>query len=99
MGDEGISWMTAVMRDIQKTGIPAAWRQSRIAPLYKQKRDPLNCSNYRGIKLLSHCLKLWERIIEGRLRDIVQISKRQNGFQKGKSTMEPMFCLRMLQVK
>ena len=99
LGDEGISWMTAVMRDIQKTGIPAAWRQSRITPLYKQKGDPLNCSNYRGIKLLSHCLKLWERIIEGRLRDIVQISKRQYGFQKGKSTTEPMFCLRMSQEK
>ena len=99
LGDEGISWMTAVMRDIQKTGIPTAWRQSRITPLYKQKGDPLNCSNYRGIKLLSHCLKLWERIIEGRLRDIVQIAKRQYGFQKGKSTTEPMFCLRMLQEK
>ena len=91
--NEGISWMTSVMRDIQKTGIPAAWRQSRITPLYKQKGDPLNCSNYRGIKLL------WERIIEGRLRDIVQISKWQYGFQKGHSTTEPMFCLRMLQEK
>ena len=51
LGDEGISWMTSVLRDIQKTGIPAAWRQSRITPLYKQIGDPLNCSYYRGIKL------------------------------------------------
>ena len=97
LGDTGVSWMTSVLRDIQKKGIPAAWRKSRITPLYKQKGDPLNCSNYRGIKLLSHCLKLWERIVESRLRSIVELSKRQYGFQKGKSTTQPMFCLRILQ--
>lgn len=70
------------MREIQLKGIPAVWRKSRITPLYKQKGDSLNCSNYKGIKLLSQCLKLWERIIESRLRDIVEISKRQYGFQK-----------------
>ena len=78
-------------------GIPLEWRKSKITPLYKQKGDPLNSSNYRGIKLLSHCLKLWERVIEARLREMVNISKRQFGFQKGKSTTQPMFCLRILQ--
>ena len=99
LGNDGISWMTSVMRGIQRTGIPEAWRHSRITPLYKQKGDPLNCSKYRRIKLLSHGLKLWERLVEERLRSIVKISKRQYGFQKGKSTTEPMFCLRMLQEK
>jgi hypothetical protein len=99
LGDLGIDWMTTVLQDIQAGGIPAEWRKSRITPLYKQKGDPLNCSNYRGIKLLSHCLKLWERVIEARLREMTTISKRQYGFQKGKSTTQPMFCLRMLQEK
>lgn len=31
--------------------------------LYKNK-DIQNCNNYRGIKLLSHNMKVWERIVE-----------------------------------
>ena len=39
-----------------------------IIPLYKNNGDAQNCNNYRGIKLLSHTMKLWEWLIEGRLR-------------------------------
>ena len=99
LGGTGIAWMTAVMQDIQQNGIPSEWRKSKITPLYIQKGDPLNCSNYRGVKLLSHCLKLWERVIEARIRTMVNINGRQYGFQKGKSTTQPMHCLRILQEK
>ena len=58
LGDTGVSWMISVLRDIQNTGLSAAWRKSRITPLYKQKGDPMNCANFGGIKLLGHCLKL-----------------------------------------
>jgi len=67
--------------------------------MYKQKGDPLDSGNYRGVKLLSHCLKLWERVVENRIRGLVKISDRQYGFQPGKSTVQPMFCLWMLQEK
>ena len=89
--------MTTMLKEVQKKGIQEIWIHSSITPLFKQKRDSLNCNNYRGIKLLSHLLKLWERVIEHRLREIVTISERQYGFQKGKSTTQPMFCLRMVQ--
>lgn len=103
MKGEGLGWMmttcTCILAEVQKTGIPKIWRHNTITPLYKQKGDLLRCSNYKGIKLLSHSLKLWERVSEPRTRDIVSISERQHGFQKGKSTMQPMFCLRILQKK
>ena len=99
LGQTGLTWMTAVLQDVQENGIPPEWRRSKITPLYKQKGDPLNCSNYRGIKLLSHCLKLWEQVIEARIREMSKISGRQYGFQKGKSTTQPMFCLRVLPEK
>ena len=44
-------------------------------------------------------LKLWERVVESRLRKMVDISEKQYGFQPGKSTIQPLFCLRMLQEK
>ena len=41
----------------------------------------------------------WERIIEARLRDTVEISKQQYGFMQGKGTTDAMFALRMLMEK
>ena len=78
---------------------PLKLLHSKGSPIYKQKRDPLECNNFRGIKLLSHTLKLWERVVESRLRKMVNISEIQYGFQPGKSTIQPLFCLRMLQEK
>ena len=57
------------------------------------------CGNYRGIKLMSHTMKVWERIIKTRLRDRVEISKQQYGFMPGKKTTNAMFALRMLMEK
>ena len=45
---------------------------------------------------MNHTMKVWERIIEARLRDRVEISKQQYGFMPGKETTDAMFALRML---
>nr|GEX60239.1 hypothetical protein [Tanacetum cinerariifolium] len=42
---------------------------SEVIPIYKNKGDAQACSNYRGIKLLSHTMKLWERVIERSLME------------------------------
>ena len=64
--------------------------------IYKNKWDAQCCGNYRGIKLMSHKMKVWERIIEARLRDRADISKQQYGFMPEKGTTDAMFALRML---
>ena len=56
----------------------------------------MNCSNYRGIKLLSHTMKLWERVIDQRLRDTVSISDGQFGFKSGVGTTDAIFVIRTL---
>ena len=48
---------------------------------------------------MSHTMKVWEIIIEARLRDRVEISKQQYGFMPGKGTTDAMFALRMLMEK
>ena len=48
---------------------------------------------------MSHTMKVWERIIEARLRDRVEINKQQYGFMLGKGTTDAMFALRMLMEK
>ncbi|KAK3573200.1 hypothetical protein QTP86_015121, partial [Hemibagrus guttatus] len=57
------------------------------------------CSNYRGIKLMSHTMKLWERVVEARLRKVVEICEQQYGFMPRKSTTDAIFALRILMEK
>ncbi|KAL5170138.1 LINE-1 retrotransposable element ORF2 protein [Glycine soja] len=59
-----------------------------------EEYDIQNCPNYRGIKLMSHIMKLWERVIERRLRKETQVTENQFGFMPGKSTMEAIYLLR-----
>ena len=44
-------------------------------------------------------MKIWERIIEARLCNRVEISKRKYGFLPGKGITDAMFALRMLMEK
>ena len=97
MGEMGIEFLTRLFnRLLMGERMPEKWRRSVLIPIYKNKGDPQCCGNYRGIKLMSHTMKVWERIIETRLRDRVEISKQQYGFMPGKGTTDAMFALRML---
>jgi uncharacterized Zn finger protein len=76
--------------------MPDEWRRSILVPIFKNKGDIQNCTNYRGIKLMSHTMNLWERVIEHRLRKLTIVSKNQFGFMPGRSTMETIFLIRQL---
>ena len=86
-------------RQLMGERMPEEWKKSVLIPIYKNKGDAQCCENYRGIKLISHKMKVWERIIETRLRDRVEISKQQYGFMPEKGTTDAMFALRMLMEK
>ena len=67
---------------------PDEWRKSIFITIYKNKGDIVNYGNYRGIKLMCHSMKLYERVHENRLRNIVSISEEHFVFGKGKSTTD-----------
>ena len=50
---------------------PEEWRTGLIVPLWKRKGDVHDPGKYRGITLLTHTLKLLERILDGRIRAVV----------------------------
>ena len=91
--------LTYILQRIMANGIPDSWKKSKLIPIFKNKGDILDCDNYRGIKLMSHFMKLWERIFAARLREIVIIRDNQFGFRPGMLTTEPVFALRQLQEK
>ncbi|KAL6517101.1 hypothetical protein OROHE_017807 [Orobanche hederae] len=97
LGERGIEWLTMLFNKIWRSNkMPSAWRKSILVPLYKNKGDVQDCSNYRGIKLMSHTMKLWERVIEQRIRKCVKITENQFGFMPGRSTMEAIYLIRQL---
>ncbi|KAH1238778.1 LINE-1 retrotransposable element ORF2 protein [Glycine max] len=95
LGDRGLEWLTKLFNEIMRSKrMLEEWRRSTLVPIYKNKGDIQNCANYRGIKLMSHTMKLWERVIERRLRKETQVTENQFGFMPGRSTMEAIYLLR-----
>ena len=48
---------------------------------------------------MSHTMKMWERVIEKRLREEVTISDEQFRFMPGRSNTEAIFALKQLMEK
>ena len=70
-----------------------------MTTLYKGKGNPLSCSAYRGIKLLELGLKVFDRIMDRRIRNRVVINESQFGFMPGRGTVDAMFIVKQLQIK
>jgi hypothetical protein len=99
-GTDGVAWMTELFNKIiAEEKIPDEWKKSWMVTVYKGKGDALECGSFRGIKLLDHTMKVFERVIEKRIRDRVTLDQMQFGFQPGKGTMDAIFIVRQLQEK
>jgi hypothetical protein len=63
-GETRIAWLLRIFTAAwQQEAVPDDWKQAIIMPIWKKgnKRD---CSQYRGISLLSHTGKLYAKLIE-----------------------------------
>ncbi|KAK3522867.1 hypothetical protein QTP86_005681 [Hemibagrus guttatus] len=99
LGEAAVEFLTSLFnRVLESERMPEEWR-SVLVPIFKNKGDVQSCSNYRGIKLMSHTMKLWERVVEARLRKVVEICEQQYGFMPKKSTTDAIFALRILMEK
>ena len=52
--------------------VPRDWREAVMLPVYKGKGDKRECSNHRGISVLSVVGKMYGRIIIERVRAITE---------------------------
>ncbi|KAK3537276.1 hypothetical protein QTP70_007003 [Hemibagrus guttatus] len=100
LGEAAVEFLTSLFnRVLESEKMPEEWRRSVLVPIFKNKGDVQSCSNYRGIKLMSHTMKLWEKVVEARLRKVVEICEQQYGFMPRKSTTDAIFALRILMEK
>ena len=77
---------------------PVEWILAMIVSLYKGKGDVYECSNLRGISLLSVVGKVYGRGLINRIRDRTEgvISEVQSGFRKGRGCTDQTFAVRQI---
>ena len=77
--------------------IPTAWKIATLCMLLKPDKLPSLTISYRPISLISSIMKLFERVIEQRLRSHLEligfINKHQSGVRRAKSTNDHLFRL------
>uniref|UniRef100_A0A3B3ZSF9 Uncharacterized protein n=1 Tax=Periophthalmus magnuspinnatus TaxID=409849 RepID=A0A3B3ZSF9_9GOBI len=86
----GLFWLTSLGNIAWWSGtVPLDWQTGVVVLLY-QKGDWRVCSNYRGITLLSLSGKVHSRILERRIRPIVEprIQEEQCCFHPGRRTLD-----------
>ncbi|VDP25127.1 unnamed protein product [Heligmosomoides polygyrus] len=65
---------------VKKKKVPDCWHNSTTIPIWK-KGSSADCSGYRPIRLLSQqSIKIFERILDRRIREIVKLSDNHCGF-------------------
>ena len=81
----------------EKEDIPNDWREGYIVKIPK-KGDLSQCSNYRGISLLSVPGKIFNRVILNRLKNAVDPRLRDNqaGFRRNRSCTDQIATLRII---
>ncbi len=90
-----------IFNKILDTGVfPSEWSIGVIVPLYKNKGDPTDTNNYRGITLLSCMGKLFTSVLNDRLNQYSEanclLNETQAGFRQEYSTLDHMLLLKCI---
>ena len=86
--------MTSIFNGVIKEGkIPSDWKKSWLVNVYKGKGDALVCGSYRGIKLLDQVMKIFERVLDRRIRERVTLNEMQFEFRPGRGTIDTIYIV------
>ena len=94
-----LEWLVRLLNSSFDMGVvPMDWRGACIVPWYKGKGDKCECSNSRGISLLSVVGKLNGRLLIKRVRARTEcaIGEEQCGFRQGRGCMDQVCVIRQV---
>ena len=60
--------LTNIFNILFKDKLPEKWMLSLLVPIFERKEVPLYPNSYRGLMLLKHVFKLYEKILDRSLR-------------------------------
>ena len=98
-GEATLRWLHTLICSVWNTGvIPTDWKRGLVVPIWKGKGDVRECSNYRGVTLLSVPGKVFARALLSRIRQQLLDHQRpeQSGFTPKRSTVDRILALRVL---
>ena len=75
-------YLEALNKVYTEEQIPQQWQHGEIKRLYKGKGTKGKCSNERGITLASNAGKLFERLLNNRIKEETKITESQAGAKK-----------------
>ena len=97
-GKVGIDVMMKLcQRALDRKGMLKDWKTSVMVPIYMGKGDVTNCSAYRKVKLLEHGMKNVERVLEKKIRALVEVDDMQFGFMPRRGTTDALFIVKRMQ--
>ena len=97
-GDVAVDQLTKLYNQILHTKkIPQSWKEAKIILLHK-KDDKADIKNYRPISLLSHGYKIFTKIIQNRIKNILDQNqpREQAGFRGNYSTTDHLQSVNQL---
>ena len=87
--------LCSIIQEIHnKENIPKSWLDGEIKRLYKGKGVKGKCSNERGITLASNFGKVYERILNERVKKEGNITEAQGGGITGNATVDHLIVLK-----
>ena len=97
-GEVVVVWMTKVFNMVWREGVaPGDWRNAVIVPVYK-KGSRLDCTNYRGISLMSIVGKVFARVLNERVKVLTgdKVMDEQGGFRLGRGCIDQIFAVKQI---
>ena len=94
-----VEWLWDIIDKCWSTEVlPDDWKVAEIVPLYKSKGKRSECSNHRGISLLSVPGKVFASVTLNRCKDSVDrvLREEQCGFRKSRGCADQLFALRQI---
>ncbi len=96
--DLSLHELLRLFNQVWKSGIlPITWHEAYILPLLKPDKNPTNLSSYRPISLTNSTCELIEKIVNSRLRYVLErnnsLDPLQFGFRRNRSTIDLLINL------
>jgi len=100
-GNKVLNRMYELVRQIwEEESIPEERKETIVVPLHK-RGDRDRCENYRGITLGNAAYKILSNIILGKIKPYIEkvMGDYQNGFRDGRSVIDNIFALKIINKK
>ena len=96
--------LASLFNQIWREGVwPSEWQHAYLLPLFKGAGEKSDPGNYRMIAIASQVAKIFEKVIDRRIRcwaeRVGTLSDLQGGFREGRGTADQIFILHELVAK